>query len=189
MAYLNIAQASRHIGKTEKTLRRWVHSGKIPYRVENGKLYFEVSDLDAMRDKNIPAADNEALLARIETLEQRVAELEHQVQKQPAVLRPAAARYETGKPAPARPRPTRLVHDGGQLPDGLISFRSMAKAHNIAESTAQRAIESGRLDIVRGHWKQGRAIVQQALDQAGQRHFYELFETNPGFRACDACPH
>lgn len=188
MDELDIEQAAKRLGRSTKTIRRWVHANRINYHVRDGKYLFSLEDLEAKRTEASPdRMDNLALLERIETLEKRVEELEHQAQKQPAVLRPAPAPYETSRPAP--PRPTRLVHDGGALPEGLISFRSMAKAHNIAESTAQRAIESGRLDVVRGHWKHGRAIVQQALDAAGQRRFVELFESNLGWKPCPRCPH
>lgn len=124
---------------------------------------------------------------RIAELEKRIAELERLVQKQPALLRPAPATYETARPASLRP--TRLVHNGGQLPDGLVGFRQFAELHNMAQSTGQRAIESGRLEVVRGKWKVGRAWVEMALDQLGRRKFFDLFFENPGFKACPQCPH
>lgn len=189
MDELDIEEAAKRLGRSTKTIRRWVHTNRINYRVQDGKYLFSLDDLEAKRTKESPdRLDNWALLERIEALEKHMEELEQKLEQRLAVLKPLAAEYQTSKPAP--PRPTRLVHNGGQLPGGLVSFRSFADLHNVAQSTAQRAIEYGRLPVVRGHWKQGRAIVQQALDAAGQRHFYELFsESNPGFKRCSRCPH
>lgn len=183
--YLDIEQAALHIGKSHKTLRRWAHLHKIDYRMIGGRYLFAITDLDAMKNKHTPAMDNAALLERLEAVESRLSAIETLLHERPASLRPAQPTYHT----PPALRPTRLVHNGKQLPDGLVSFRSFSDLHNIAQSTTQRAIESGRLEVVRGQWKQGRAIVQMALDAAGRHRFIELFEGNPGFRACDACPH
>lgn len=185
--YLDIEQASKRLGKSTKTLRRWVHMQKIPYRMDNRKIYFDVADLEAKRTEESPdKMDTSALLERIEGIEvslqsisERLAQLEAQIHTAPI---PAVSR-------PTTLRKTHLVHNGGHLPDGLVGWRQFADLHNIAQSTVQRAIESNRLPVQRGSWKQGRATVQQALDAAGRSRFYELFCTNPGFKICATCPH
>lgn len=184
-----LQDAAHRLRISEKTLRRWVHQGKIEHTIDHGRYLIPERALIEIEARKAAASDT-TLVDRIEAVETQINALSDRLSEMEKILKekyPAPAPYET-RPAP--PRKTRLIHNGGQLPDGLVGWRQFADLHNIAQSTVQRAIESGRLDIVRGHWKQGRAWVEMALDAAGRQHFYELFSaTNPGFKRCGKCPH
>lgn len=191
MDYMDIEEAALRLGKSTKTLRRWIAARKINYRMQGAKYLFSVDDLEAKRtETSSDRVDNAALLERIEGIENALQSFSERLNKLEAYIPVTAAPAAHTRPSTLRP--TRLIYDTdkGALPGDLVSFRQFADLHNIAQSTVQRAIERGRLPVQRGRWKQGRAWVEMALDGAGQRLFYELFsETYPGFKACPRCPH
>lgn len=86
---------------------------------------------------------------------------------------------ERSAPAPAQ----------SGLPGGLVSWRSFSNLHGISEGTAKKAISSGRLSIVEGEWRVGKALIKGALDAQGRSRFYGLYNTNPHWKDCTDCPH
>lgn len=96
-------------------------------------------------------------------------------------------------PSPA-PRPAQRSKSApgpasAEMPAGLVGWRSFARAHNIGESTVQKAIESGRLQITPGEWKVDKTTIKGALDQAGRAQFYRRFRANEHWQNCPDCPH
>ncbi len=94
------------------------------------------------------------------------------------------------EPVPTLKRFTRISAD--TLPPGLISMSSFSQHHGARESqrsTFKAAMTAGRLPVLKGHWKSGRAWVDLALDAAGHHRFYELYHTAPWWTPCSDCPH
>lgn len=101
-------------------------------------------------------------------------------------------RPSPGQSSAARPAPMQSDEKQGDsiwLSDELVAWRSFARAHHIAETTIQKAIENGRLPVVPGEWKRGRTTYREALDAAGRHAFYEQYSSNPNFTPCQNCPH
>jgi len=124
-----------------------------------------------------------ALTARVEALEQRLST--------PATT-PGTPETAT-KPKTPRAQPTRLAEAVGkssELPSDLVSARAFAGKHGIHENTLDKAINSGRLPVERGRWKDGAFWVQKALDEQGRARFVELYRSNPHFHQCSdlECP-
>ena len=188
MDYLDIEQAALRLGKSTKTLRRYVHHNKMNYHMIGGKYMFSVEDLDQRRDKTVAPADNSALLERIEMLEDRISAISERLEKLES-----HTTYHAPETPPARAARIDRAKPGSQsksaLPNGLVGLRQFADLHKIAQSTAVKAVNAGRLDVTRGSWPAGRAIVTMALTPAQQRQFIDLFAGIPSFTKCSDCPH
>ncbi len=67
--YLTVAQAAKHAGCSEDTIREWIHAGRLPRRrVGAGRGHYRVAlaDLEAaMRAGDAPPVDVGDLAARI----------------------------------------------------------------------------------------------------------------------------
>lgn len=200
---ITIQEAARRLGKSEKTLRRWVHDDKIPARMVEGRYVFTESDIEAHRGTQETQVGYDDLIERIEVLEATVARLEASIEQVQvhiwdivySPLEQSETRvYPNVQEKQEKPvqvgRHSQATHGGVfGLPDGLKGWRSFAALHGIAPSTVQKAIETGRLTIVSGKWTVGRASVQGALDATGQAKFYELWHNLPKFQTCPNCPH
>jgi hypothetical protein len=79
-------------------------------------------------------------------------------------------------PLVAPSAPSRSVQPAhSELPPDLVGWRQYARDLGIHESTLNKAIASGRVPVVRGHWKVGRAIIEVALDERGRQVVKELY--------------
>lgn len=188
--YYGLQETAYRLHVSEKTLRRWIHQGQVEHRVD-GKRYMipdsAITSILARKD----AGSYDVLAQRIEAVENELRAISDrlgEVERQRTIPLPTPA----AGPATSTLRHRRAEYatrPGDTLPEGLIGWRQFAAYHNIAPSTVQRAVEAGRLPVQRGRWKVGRAIVEMALDATGQHRFIELFAANPGFKACNLCPH
>jgi hypothetical protein len=75
------------------------------------------------------------------------------------------------------------------LPGDLVTLESFCLAHGVAKQTAMKGRASGRLPVVQGDWKSGRALVRYALDARGRAVFWLLWHALPTFHECEHCPH
>ena len=76
MEYVNIMQAARHLGVSDKTVRRWIHSGKLSARFpQPNRCEIEVSHLEGFMPGHLSGHTAEALENRVAELEQRVLDL------------------------------------------------------------------------------------------------------------------
>lgn len=151
------AQLAAYVGKSERTIHRWLASGKLPYKRLTGGL-IEVDDA--------------LLTSPDETQEGTILAALHRIEEK---LDRLAANVDT---LSAQPAPRYRVHTehaeysvkpvSSELPEGLIGWREYCQARGIPQTTVQKAIKRGDVPIIEGRWKVGKAIVQGALDEEGR---------------------
>jgi excisionase family DNA binding protein len=72
-----LQQAARTIGKSEKTLRRLISSGRLPADKSTGRYFIRPADLQACTHISFDViAQLEELQARVTTIEQAVEDLQ-----------------------------------------------------------------------------------------------------------------
>lgn len=180
MAEYTTAQIAVMTAHSERQVQRWIKEGKLPAQLVQGtKNVYEVAESDL--EPLLPRAMTDSLVARIEALEGRVSELEGMIGQAPIKATVHRTYRATGhSSAPGQ---------SDTLPGDLVSYPQFARIHNISVSTVQKAVDAGRLAVVRGQWKQGKSIVQKALDASGRAQFYTLYHGSEHFTECDECPH
>src|SRR5260221_781300 len=171
MKTVTATEAARLLRVADKTIRDWLRKGRFPSAQlikRNGIKQWSIplADIEAVRLEEEKTTESEGglptlpeLAAQLMSLERRVAELEQ-----------ANLHKTTGSTGPL---PTVKLHKqtSDDLPDNLVSYPQFARLHNIGASTVQKAIESGRLQVVHGQWKHSRAVVKMALDATGRSKF------------------
>jgi excisionase family DNA binding protein len=65
--FLSAVEAAHRIGQNERTIRRWIETGKLPATKYGSQFKIALADLEPFLDKRPP--DTKALLARIIALE------------------------------------------------------------------------------------------------------------------------
>ncbi len=147
MALLSAREAARRLGKDERTIRRWVHAGKLQQRKSaSNRLAIDEGEIERLAAQ-LTAADQEKrqemidLQARILQLEQeqariraRLAMLEDRQAGAPERAgRPAEIVY---KPRPVRPRLiTEQASAPADVPPGSRQATEFATAHGISRVT------------------------------------------------------
>ena len=97
MEYVNIMEAARRCGVSDKTIRRAIHKGTLPARFPKpNRCEIAVSDLEHFTPGQAPGQIQVAVESYITVLERRVQTLEQQVQR-------LLSRSEASKPS----RPSR----------------------------------------------------------------------------------
>lgn len=144
--------------------------------------------------------------ARLERLEQQLAELERGRASAPRQAHPptpalrasnAAPAISTSTPKTTTTRPQLTRHSRSKrktkarkaLPGTLVPLATFRQLHNVSEKAVENAVGRGKLAVVRGAWLYQHRSITVALDRQGQRQFYELFSTREGFQECDRCKH
>lgn len=203
---MNIAEAASYSNHHPMTIWRWINKGKLPAIKHDQKWDIQQSDLDRIGAEEQKAAGYDLdRLARLEhdlaIVRRDVADLKSLLE---ASLPPTLQRTETSigiEPGRSSGRSgstvtfqrenaqNRVSDAKSGLPSGLVSWRSFADLHGMAQTTVHKAIGHGRLPIVRGQWRVGKALVKEALDAPGRALFYTLWHQNPHFQACPDCPH
>lgn len=181
MEYVNIMEAARRCGVSDKTIRRAIHAGKLPARfLTSNRCEIAVDDLETFKPGGVPGHVQTATESRLAALEERVQQLERLV----AELR---SRQEGPKPkrlGKVRERTT------GPFPNHLVSLLPFAQIHNVAEGKVQTHVEMGLLPAKRGEWTDSDgAKVTLALDGKGRQAFYRIYHDVPPFVSCLQCPH
>jgi excisionase family DNA binding protein len=186
---VTVTQAAALLGKSERTIQRYIEKGRLQARQLPGhRTVVNVEDLETLRGEMV---DIEGILSHLESLQQEVDTLKRTVS---ALQSQLEALSSSPAPAPSTRRvvPQKLEGPGTALPDGLVSWRSFATLHGLDEkkhTAIQNAVNDGRLPVVRGHWREGKALVRQALDEAGRAKFYDLYHDRADFQRCPQCPH
>jgi hypothetical protein len=195
MKHFTLQEACLALAIDQVTLYRWLKRANIePIRdsADERKRLLTLSQLKELahlhsrqlQGKNIADALQltEDITTRLEALEKQVSDLAGQVaallEQKPAppvhILRPARAEYTIGE---------------GGFPEGLVSVWGFTALHHMPHSTIRKAIDTGRLEVVKGDWKQGKTRVKEGLDATGRRQFWQLWHENERFTPCEDCPH
>lgn len=182
--YVNIMEAARLLGVSDKTIRRWIHAHRLPARFpQSNRCEIAISDLEPFSPGHVSGQKKEPLESRIAALESQVQTLEWQVQQ--LLMRSATVATRT---SPRRPR----ERTAGSLPAHLVFALAFAELHRIPE---QKVLTHVTMDIpllkaVRGEWTDADGIVVTlALDAKGRQAFYQLYHESPWFAPCTRCPH
>lgn len=96
--HITIQQAMQLLGKSDKTIRRWIETHKLPARKIGLLWLIKRSDIEALQSGppvQSLGTDASLFLPRIEALEREV-----------AMLRGSLERRGASQPLPARPKPT-----------------------------------------------------------------------------------
>lgn len=183
MECINIMEAARRCGVSDKTIRRAIHAGKLPARfLTSNRCEIAVSDLETFKLGAVPGHVQAATECRIAALEERVEQLErlvtdvHSRQEAPKPKRPSKARERTT----------------GPLPKHLVSLLAFARLHYVAETRVltHASREVALLPVKQGEWTDSDGEkVTLALDDKGKQAFYRLYRDVPPFVRCVQCPH
>jgi excisionase family DNA binding protein len=142
MEHVNIMEAARRCQVSDKTIRRWIHSKKLPARFpQSNRSEIAVSDLEPFLPRQPPGHVQEAFIeSRVVVLEHRVQVLEQQVQQ---LLRRSEA-PKTKQPSRRAERTT------GPLPKPFVPLLAFANHHNVAESKVLTHVDINLLPAKRG---------------------------------------
>ena len=183
MEHVNILEAARLCGVSDKTIRRPIHKGSLPASFPKpNRCEIAVSDLERCFPGQQPGHVQVAAEQRLAALERRIEVLEQQVQEWRSKL-------EAGMP---RRSPRKGERSIGPLPKRLVSLLAFAALHHVPE---QKVLTHVNMDIpllkaVRGEWTDhDGTMVKLALDSSGRRVFYQLYRELPYFLRCSQCPH
>ncbi len=183
MEYVNIMEAARRCGVSDKTIRRAIHKGLLPARSSKpNRCEIAVSDLEQFMPGQRPGHVQVSTLDRIAALERRVQALEQQVLD-------LLNRPETG---PSQRPSRRAERTTGPLPRQLVSLTAFARLHNVSETTVLTHADRDMalLPAKRGEWTEtDGTVITLALDAKGRHAFYRLYHGVPPFTECDQCPH
>lgn len=169
--YLTAVEAARRLGKTERTVRRWIDEGKLHARhIARNRLGILEDDVDALAqelaqyEESTPAESGQALdaaLARIEQLERKVEQLEtalaallspvaqesftYTITPHEQLIREPGAPVRKGRPAVTS---SATLAAPGDLPPGSISHKDFAERHGMSARTFRDQIDSGKVAAI-----------------------------------------
>jgi hypothetical protein len=168
---------------SDKTIRRWIHAGKLPARFpHSNQCEIAVSDLIPFLPGHLPGQGEEPLKDRVAALERQVQALDRQVQQ--VLSRPGASREQ--RPSAARKRHSTT----GPLPRHLVPVLAFAELHRIPERKVLTHIEISLLPVHKGTWTDHDGLeVTLAFDAKGRQAFHHLYHEMPLFVPCSRCPH
>jgi excisionase family DNA binding protein len=183
MEYVNILEAARRCGVSDKTIRRAIHKGTLPAHFPKpNRSEIAVSDLERFALGQGSGHVQVSVEDRIAVLEQRVQVLERQIQD--LLNRPQAV-----QPHRSSRKETRTT---GPLSRNLVSLASFTRLHNVSETKVltHASRDMALLPVKRGEWiDHDGTVVTLALDAKGRHAFYRLYHGVPPFTECEQCPH
>jgi excisionase family DNA binding protein len=138
MEYVNIMEAARRCGVSDKTIRRWIHAQKLRAHFPHpNRCEIAVSDLEPFLPGQAPGQDEELVESRVAVLERQVQALERQMQQVLSKIEhPSALR---NRRSPTDP-----------LPRHLVSVLAFAELHRIPEQKVLTHIDISLLPVHRG---------------------------------------
>ena len=218
MEELTTAEIAARIGCTERTVQRWIKSGKLPalplanhrYAVnpsdlqhlalpehvsETGEIVLEAMKLQVPLEEKL-----EDLRYTVDDLRERLHEAESKIERLSyrldQILKATKDNAGSKKKSPTtgrkkkRPKLRRgEILLSSILPLDLTSLAAFAEVHGIPWSAVTKAIKDYELFPERGTWRDGYRTVKVAIDERGCATFYEVFHRHARFRECEECPH
>lgn len=152
------AQLAAYVGKSERTIHRWLASGKLPYKRLPGGL-IEVDDaLLTAPDEG----QESVILAALHRIEEKLDRLAASVATPSRIDRPAPVRHE-------------IVDTQAAFPEGLIPWRDYVIERGYSESTVARHIKAGDIPVHEGRWKRGQSIIKELIDEEGKAAIDRLY--------------
>jgi hypothetical protein len=162
-------QLAAYVGKSERTIIRWLASGKWPHRQLPGGL-IEIDDSLLNPPEESQESAIPAILATLTRLEEKIDNL--------AAIAGTLAAQPASKP-PFRTHTERAEYTVtpsiSELPEGLTAWRDYAREKGYPESTIKHAIERGEVPIIVGKWKRGRAYILAAINDEGKAAIDRLY--------------
>lgn len=159
------AQIAAYVGKSERTIHRWLASGKLPYTKLPGGL-IEVDDALLFGPEN---EQESTILATLKRIEDKLDALSARV-SQPSAhadIMSEPVSYEQ------KAKPVRVLHETApvqsELPEGYVPVEAFCREHDYTITTVRKWIDKGDIPAHRGRWKHGRTYVQLALDEEGRQ--------------------
>jgi excisionase family DNA binding protein len=171
---LTTTQIAALVGKSERTVQRWIDAGTIQAeRISAGR--YRIDESEIQRLAHDPHADQIAeLRAEVRELRARLTELE-------AIVTSLTV-------TKARPAPT--IRSGplsAAAPGGAISARRFAEIHNITRETMQGWINRGEIATTPAAYG-GR--TQHQLNQEQQAQVIDFWNRLAvPYQPCPQCPH
>ncbi len=162
-----VTQLAAYVGKSERTVHRYLASGKWPHKVLPGGL-IEIDD-----SLIEPESEQGAILAALARIEEKLDRLAANAgmmaakESRPRVhVHTEQAEY-TPRPSPGPAQST--------VPEGLTPWRDYAREKGLSETTVQRYIDAGQIPVITGRWKRGGAVIKAAIDEEGRAAIDRLF--------------
>lgn len=181
--YINIMEAARRCGVSDKTIRRWIHAQKLrAHFPQPNRCEIAISDLEPFLAGHLPGEGEESVEDRVAALERQVQALEGQVQQ---LLSTQGASREQRLSASRKRHSTT-----GPLPRRLVSVLAFAELHRIPERKVLTHIDIRLLPVHRGAWTDhdGQEVAL-AFDAKERQAFHQLYHNLPLFVPCTRCPH
>jgi hypothetical protein len=155
------AQLAAYVGRSERTIHRWLSSGQLPYkRLPGGLIEVDDSLLVEPESGNIST-----ILATLQRIEQKLDML--------AASADTPTRTVSHERTRTARRETVVTQD--ELPEGLLPWRDYCKEKGYAETTVKRAIDRGDIPVITGKWKRGKVYILAAIDEEGKQAIDRLY--------------
>ncbi len=150
--YTTIAEAANVLGRNERTIRRWIESGKLPSIKRNGQRYIVKAEVDRLRtsmpELASPLPDRVAMLEdHVHTLTDQIESMQHQVrhlQEQFAELRQRLDERPS-RSHTAQPRLSGAEKRG--MPAGTMRLVEFARLHGLAVSEIKLLYWSNKVEL------------------------------------------
>jgi excisionase family DNA binding protein len=147
------AQVAAYIGKSERTIHRWLASGKLPYtRLPGGII--EVDDAVLQEQEHVQKS---AMLELLRRIEEKLDKLTANASQESENVVKVSALTK---------REQEAVQDG--LPADLTPVQDYCKAQGYSKTSVMRWIEKGLIPVHHGSWKRGGNYIKYALDSEGK---------------------
>lgn len=164
-SYLTATQAASRLGKSEKTIRRWIDQGRLVAHHPQGRknlLAIAESDVEKLaqeQEQYTQPEDQASLEDRVQQLEQEVRDIRSLTDRVAALeqsLERLALQLNQGLPAiaPARPRIMRpaaaayTVSTPVDIPRGSLPHRDFAERHGVNPNTFRDHVIKGLVPAV-----------------------------------------
>jgi excisionase family DNA binding protein len=174
--YLTAKEAADMTGLSERTIRRYIASGRTPARkVAPNRFAIAIDDLHSITKHADGEVDaTQKLWAAIEELRQELRSAKTRISALEAGSQAPNTTNRINVHQTEIPPPTIRTSSRG-LPPGLVSLNSFCADHRININTVKGAIKRGELSYHGGSWKVGSTKVEYALDEGEQAAILERY--------------
>jgi excisionase family DNA binding protein len=198
---MSVQEVARYLNKSEKTIYRWLDTGKLHSEQIRGLHFIKRAEVEALASPGVATTDQTQRLDIIEkrldshydllqshdfrtsTIEQQLEALTLRVDELARIV------YTSALQEPAQPPQGRAQLVKSTIPDGYVLVTHFNTAHGMSDTSVSRRVDEHIIEITRGEWKYGRTVTRQLLSPAQQRRYWQALHNYPGFTECEDCPH